>query len=74
MTEGGMLKKITEAMWKGTDAFTKSSPVFRGFQKKAAVTLFPMVPYHPASASFYKAQGLWTDKAMAANKAAENIK
>ena len=66
--------KITEALWKGTDAFTKASPIFRGFSKKNSVTLFPMVPYHPASVAFYKTQGLWTDKAMAANKAAENIK
>jgi TRAP transporter TAXI family solute receptor len=66
-------KKITEAMWKGTDAFTKSSPVFRGFQKKAAVTLFPMVPYHPAAVEFYKAQGLWTDDAMKANDKATKM-
>ena len=41
-----------------------------------AVTVanFPMVPYHRASITFYKAQGLWTDKAVAANEAARNIK
>lgn len=66
--------KITEALWKGTDAFTKASPIFRGFAKKNAVTLYPMVPYHQASAKFYKGQGLWTDAADKASKMAMDIK
>jgi len=66
--------KITEALWKGNDAFTKASPIFRGFQRRNSVTLFPMVPYHPAAAEFYNKQGLWTAEAKAASEAAANIK
>lgn len=65
--------KVVEAMWKGTASFVKASPIFRGFAQKNAVTDLPMTPYHPAAVSFYKKQGLWTDKAMAGNKAAAMI-
>jgi len=66
-------KKITEALWKGTAAFTKASPIFRGFSQKNAVTSVPMVPYHPAAVEFYKAQGLWTDNAMKGNDKATKM-
>ena len=66
--------KIVAALWKGTDSFVKSSPIFRGFQQKSAVTTLPMTPYHNAAIKFYKGQGLWTEAAMAGNKAAANLK
>lgn len=66
--------KIVEALWKGTESFTKASPIFRGFAKKNAVTLFPMVPYHDAAIAFYKSQGLWTEAAMKANEASMKLK
>ncbi len=66
-------RKVVEAIWKGTDAFVKASPIFAGFAREKAVTLIPMSPYHPAAVEFYKAQGLWTEAAMKANEAARNI-
>ena len=65
--------KIVSALWKGTDSFIKSSPIFRGFKQKSAVTHLPMTPYHRAAIKFYKGHGLWTDKAIAGNKNAENL-
>jgi hypothetical protein len=50
--------KVVEGLWKGTASFVKASPIFRGFQKKNAVTDIPIMPYHPAALKFYKAQGL----------------
>ncbi|MDE0049693.1 MAG: TAXI family TRAP transporter solute-binding subunit [Rhodospirillales bacterium] len=58
---------IVEALWKGTDALIKSSPIFGGFKRENSVTTLPMAPYHPAAVAFYKGKGLWTDAAMKAN-------
>ena len=65
--------KIVAALWKGTKSFIKSSPVFRGFQQKSAVTNLPMTPYHPAAIKFYKGQGLWTAAAISGNKNASKF-
>lgn len=64
------VSKIVEAMWKGTPQIMKASPIFGGFKQANAVTDIPMAPYHKAAIKFYKTQGLWTDKAMAANEKA----
>lgn len=59
--------KIVEALWKGTDALVKLSPIFGGFKRENSVTTLPMAPYHPAAIAFYKGKGLWTAEAMKAN-------
>ena len=72
--DNAIAAKLVAALWKGTDAFVKSSPIFRGFAQKNAVTDLPMAPYHPAAIAFYKGKGLWTKKVAMGNEAAKDIK
>ena len=64
---------VVDALWKGTDAFVKASPIFGGFKRENSVTDLPMAPYHPAAVAFYKEKGLWTEASAMGNDRAINV-
>ena len=68
-TPDDVVKKVLEALWSAEDDLMKAHPVMRGFTNKAAVTLRPVVPYHPAAIAFYKEKGVWTVDAEKASAA-----
>lgn len=61
------VKAVLDALWGKTDELVKIHRGLSGFHNEAAVTEVPMVPYHPAAIAYYKAKGLWTKEAEAAN-------
>jgi uncharacterized protein len=66
-TSDAVVKKVLEALWANEAELVKAHPVMAGFVNKAAVSLHPVVPYHPAAIAFYKEKGVWTKEAEAAN-------
>jgi uncharacterized protein len=69
-TSDAIVKQVLEALWSAEADLVKAHPVMRGFTNKAAVTMRPGIPYHPAAIAFYKEKGVWTPEAEAANAAA----
>jgi hypothetical protein len=68
-TDAAMVKTVLEALWAKSEEVRKVSPVLGGFVNPAAVTLHPVIPYHPAAIEFYKSKGVWTAEAEKANAA-----
>lgn len=68
-TPDDVVKKVLEALWKGESDLIKAHPVMHGFLNSAAVSIRPVVPYHPAAIEFYKEKGVWTKEAQAASDA-----
>jgi uncharacterized protein len=66
-TPDEVVKKVLEALWANEAELVKAHPVMAGFVNKAAVSLHPVVPYHPAAIAFYKEKGVWTKEAEEAN-------
>jgi TRAP transporter TAXI family solute receptor len=64
------VKAVLEAVWGNFEKLQKIHRGLKGFSGKAAVTLNPMIPYHPAAIAFYKEKGVWSDAAQKANDAA----
>jgi len=71
-TPNEIVKQVLEALWNGEADLIKAHPVMRGFLNKSAVSIRPVVPYHPAAIAFYKAKGVWTKEAEAANAVVTN--
>jgi TRAP transporter TAXI family solute receptor len=64
-----VVAKVLDALWKAEAALLNAHPAMSGFLNSAAVTLRPVVPYHPAAIAFYKHQGVWSDDADKASAA-----
>lgn len=70
-TPDDVVQAIAEALWENSDAVREAHPVLRGFSNEAAVSLQPVLPYHPAAIEFYKGKGVWSEEADAANMAVD---
>ena len=68
-TDPAALHTVLEALWDHAKEVQKVHPVLRGFTNKAAVSMRPVIPYHPAAIAFYKEKGVWSADADAANMA-----
>ena len=68
-TPDDAVKKVLDALWGAEGELVKTHPVMSGFTNNSAVTLRPIVPYHPAAVAFYKAKGVWTEAAEKASVA-----
>lgn len=68
-TDEATVKTVLEALWNHSEEVRKVHPVLSGFTNDAAVTLHPVIPYHPAATAFYKSKGTWSADADAANAA-----
>lgn len=63
---------ILATLWEHEEALVRANPSVRGYTNNHAVTEIPAAPYHPAAIAFYKAKGVWTDAAEAAQRAFAN--
>jgi len=68
-TDPALVKTVLEALWAKSEEVRKVSPVLGGFVNEAAVSVNPVIPYHPAAIEFYKSKGAWTAEAAKANAA-----
>jgi TRAP transporter TAXI family solute receptor len=72
--DGKTVHSVLSALWDNTDKLVKVHRGLKGFSRERSVTDIPMVPYHPAAIAFYKAKGVWTAEAQAANDKVVNAK
>jgi len=59
--------QILQAVWDHEAELLKVHAGMRGFTNKSAVSVRPVIPYHPAAIAFYKSKGVWTEEAEQAN-------
>lgn len=64
-----VVRQVLEALWDHDAELTRIHANLRGFTNRAAVSVIPTIPYHPAAIAFYKSKGVWTPEAEAANSA-----
>ena len=64
------VRKILTALWDRNADLVSSHRNLAGFTRDHAVTLVPVIPYHPAAVAFFKEKGVWTDTVDKANVAA----
>jgi TRAP transporter TAXI family solute receptor len=57
----GVITRLLEGLWKGTEELFPVHSSLRGFTHEASVTSAPVIPYHPAAVAFYKQRGAWTE-------------
>ena len=57
------VRTILSSLWEHEKDLTVIHPGLKGFVNSAAVTEFPVIPYHPEAIRFYKEKGVWTPKA-----------
>ena len=68
-TDSALVKTVLEVLWAKSGEVRKVNPVLGGFVNEAAVSVHPVIPYHPAAIEFYKSKGAWTAEAERANAA-----
>jgi uncharacterized protein len=61
----GVIVKLLDGLWKGTEDLFPVHPSLRGFTREASVTSAAVIPYHPAAVAFYKEKGAWTEATQA---------
>jgi len=64
----GAVRTILTTLWEHEKDLTVIHPGLKGFVNSAAVTEFPVIPYHPEAIRFYKEKGVWTPKAETVKK------
>ena len=68
-TDPKLINTLLEVLWAKSNEVRKVSTVLGGFVNEAAVSVHPVIPYHPAAIEFYKSKGVWTAEAEKANAA-----
>jgi len=63
-----LVDAVLQGLWKHHDQLPKVHPLLRGWTREHAASADVTLPYHPAAARFYRAQGAWTDEMEAAQQ------
>jgi TRAP-type uncharacterized transport system substrate-binding protein len=67
-TGAAAVTSVLQALWDHEAELQKVHAGMRGFTNKAAISLNPVIPYHPAAIAFYKSKGVWSEEADKANQ------
>ena len=67
-TSAASVKHVLQSLWDHEAELQKVHAGMRGFINKAAVSLNPVIPYHPDAIAFYKSKGVWSEEADKANQ------